>query len=134
MSRARGPAGRPGAARNGTASTKALASQERSDCEWRRSKNYYRYTRVGQLHQWGGFRSTFYYASGSQADSEIGAAVAYGRAGFEARGETSVTKTTVGERGSIIRPPGPGAFSRYVQTRFLLLPRPPRQRLQPRPR
>jgi hypothetical protein len=66
---------------NGTTSTKALASQERSDCEWRRSKNYYRYTRVGQLHQWGGFRSTFYYASGSQADSEIGAAVAYGRAG-----------------------------------------------------
>ena len=103
---------------NGTTSTRALASQERSDCEWRRSKNYYRYTRVGQLHQWGGFRSTFYYASGSQADSEIGAAVAYGRAGFEARGETSVTKTTVSERGSIIRPPGPGAFSRYVQTRF----------------
>ena len=102
----------------GTASTQALASQERSDCEWVRSRNYYRYTRVGQLHQWGGFRSTFYYASGSQADSEIGGAVAYGRAGFEVRGETSVTKTSVGERGSIIRPPGPGAFSRYVQTRF----------------
>ena len=102
----------------GQTSTKALASQERSDCEWVRSKNYYRYTRVGQLHQWGGFRSTFYYATGSQADSTIGGAVAYGRSGFEARGETSVTKTTVGERGSIIRPPGPGAFSRYVQTRF----------------
>ena len=102
----------------GTTSTTALASQERSDCEWKRSKNYPRYTRVGQLHQWGGFRSTFYYATGSQADSEIGGAVAYGRGGFEARGESSVTRTTVGERGSIIRPPGPGAFSRYVQTRF----------------
>jgi hypothetical protein len=104
---------------NGTTSTKALASQhERSDCEWVRSKNYPRYTRVGQLHQWGGFRSTFYYGSGSQADSEIGAGVAYGRGGFEARGESSVTRTTVGEKGSIIRPPGPGAFSRYVWTRF----------------
>lgn len=102
----------------GTTSTQALASQERSDCEWVRSKYYRRYTRVGQLHQWGGFRSTFYYASGSQADSEIGAAVAYGRGGFEVSGETSVTRTTVGEKGSIIRPPGPGAFSRYVQTRF----------------
>jgi hypothetical protein len=102
----------------GTTSTKALASQERSDCEWRRSRNYYRYTRVGQLHQWGGFRSTFYYATGSQADSEIGGAVSYGSRGFTVSGESSVTKTRVGERGSIIRPPGPGAFSRYVQTRF----------------
>ncbi len=103
----------------GTTSTKALASQvERSDCEWKRSRNYYRYTRVGQLHQWGGFRSTFYYATGSQADSEIGAAVSYGTRGFQASGQTSVTKTSVGERGSIIRPPGAGAFSRYVQTRF----------------
>jgi hypothetical protein len=102
----------------GTTSTQALASQERSDCEWVRSRNYGRYTRVGQLHQWGGFRSTFYYGSGSQADSEIGAAVAYGRAGFELSGETSVKRTTVGEKGSIIRPPGPGAFSRYVWTRF----------------
>lgn len=102
----------------GTVSQEALASQERSDCEWVRSKNYRRYTRVGQLHQWGGFRSTFYYGSGSQADSEIGAAVAYGRGGFEVRGETSVTRTTVGEKGSIIRPPEPGAFSRYVWTRF----------------
>jgi hypothetical protein len=102
----------------GTGSTKALASQERSDCEWVRSKNYRRYTRVGQLHQWGGFRSTFYYGSGSQADPEIGAAVAYGRGGFELRSETSVTRTTVGEKGSIIRPPEAGAFSRYVWTRF----------------
>ena len=102
----------------GRASTTALASQERSDCEWTRSKNYPRYTRVGQLHQWGGFRSTFYYASGSQADSEIGGAVSYGRGGFEVSGETSVTKTSVDEKGSIIRPPGPGAFSRYVWTRF----------------
>jgi hypothetical protein len=102
----------------GTGSTKALASQERSDCEWKRSKNYPRYTRVGQLHQWGGFRSTFYYASGSQADSEIGAAVSYGRGGFQVSGETSVTRTSVGEKGSIIRPPEPGAFSRYVWTRF----------------
>jgi hypothetical protein len=102
----------------GETNTQALASQERSDCEWKRSKNYYRYTRVGQLHQWGGFHSTFYYATGSQADSEIGGAVSYGRGGFTASGESSVTKTRVGERGSIIRPPGPGAFSRYVQTRF----------------
>lgn len=102
----------------GTTSTEALASQERSDCEWKRSKNYYRYTRVGQLHQWGGFRSTFTYASGSQADSEIGGAVSYGRGGFTASGESSVTRTKVGEKGSIIKPPGPGAFSRYVQTRF----------------
>ena len=102
----------------GETSTKALASQERSDCEWKRSKNYYRYTRVGQLHQWGGFRSTFTYASGSQADSEIGGAVSYGRGGFTASGESSVTKTRVGEKGSIIKPPGAGAFSRYVQTRF----------------
>ena len=102
----------------GETSTKALASQERSDCEWKRSKNYYRYTRVGQLHQWGGFRSTFTYASGSQADSEIGGAVSYGRGGFTASGESSVTKTKVGEKGSIIKPPGAGAFSRYVQTRF----------------
>jgi hypothetical protein len=102
----------------GTTSTTALASQERSDCEWVRSKNYRRYTKVGQLHQWGGFRSTFYYGSGSVADSEIGAAVSYGHKGFELRGESSVTRTTVGEKGSIIRPPGPGAFSRYVWTRF----------------
>jgi len=102
----------------GETSTKALASQERSDCEWKRSKNYYRYTRVGQLHQWGGFRSSFTYASGSQADSEIGGAVSYGRGGFTASGESSVTKTKVGEKGSIIKPPGAGAFSRYVQTRF----------------
>jgi hypothetical protein len=102
----------------GTTSTEALASQERSDCEWKRSKNYYRYTRVGQLHQWGGFRSTFTYATGSQADSEIGGAVSYGRGGFTASGESSVTRTKVGEKGSIIRPPGAGAFSRYVQTRF----------------
>jgi hypothetical protein len=75
-----------------------------------------RYTRVGQLHQWGGFRSTFYYATGSQADSEIGGAVSYGRGGFTASGETSVTKTRVGERGSIIRPPGP-ARSRATSRR-----------------
>jgi hypothetical protein len=102
----------------GTTSTRALASQERSDCEWVRSKNYRRYTKVGQLHQWGGFRSTFYYGSGSVADSEISAAVAYGRGGFQLSGETSVKRTTVGEKGSIIRPPEAGAFSRYVWTRF----------------
>jgi hypothetical protein len=103
---------------SGATSAQALASQERSDCEWVRSKNYRRYTKVGQLHQWGGFRSTFYYGSGSVADSEIGAAVAYGRGGFQLSGETSVKRTTVGEKGSIIRPPEAGAFSRYVWTRF----------------
>ena len=93
------------------------ASQERADCDWVRSRNHYRYTRVGQLHQWDGFRSAFTYASGSQADSVIGAAVAYGRKGFEARGERTITRSTVSERGSIFRP-NESRFSRYVQTRF----------------
>jgi hypothetical protein len=102
----------------GTAGVWAQAAQvQRADCDWKRSRNYYRYTRVGQLHQWDGFRSTFHYASGSRAESTIGGAVAHGRGGFEVSGSSSVTKTNVGERGSIIRP-NTGRFSRYVQTRF----------------
>jgi hypothetical protein len=93
------------------------AQHERAECDWKRSRNYYRYTRVGQLHQWDGFRSVFHYASGSQAESSIGGAVAHGRGSFVASGASSVTKTNVGERGSIIRP-NTGRFSRYVQTRF----------------
>ena len=94
----------------------AEASQ-RADCEWVRSRRYYRYTRVGQLHQWDGFRSTYRYATGSQADSTIGGAVSYGYKGFEARGESTVTKSSVSEKGSIFRP-NTSRFSRYVQTRF----------------
>jgi hypothetical protein len=102
----------------GTAGVFAEAAQhERADCDWKRSHNYRRYTRVGQLHQWDGFRSVFHYASGSRAESTIGAAIAYGDGPFEARGTSTVTKTNVGERGSIIRP-NAGRFSRYIQTRF----------------
>jgi hypothetical protein len=101
----------------GTAGVQAQAAQQRAECDWKRSGTYRRYTRVGQLHQWDGFRSVFHYASGSRAETTIGAAVAHGRGGFEVSGATSVTKTNVGERGSIIRP-NESRFSRYVQTRF----------------
>lgn len=95
----------------------AVASQERADCEWKRSRTYYRYTRVGQLHQWDGFRSAFHYATGAQADSYIDAAVSYGDDPFKASGERHISKTNQTEHGSIIRP-NTGRFSRYVQTRF----------------
>jgi hypothetical protein len=95
-----------------------VASQhERADCEWKRSRDHYRYTRVGQLHQWDGFRSAFHYATGAQADSWIGAAVSYGDDPFKASGERHITKTNQTEHGSIIRP-NKTRFSRYVQTRF----------------
>ncbi len=104
----------------GVTETRAVASQawDPAVCDYKHLGTYRRYTRVGQLHQWGGFSSTFTYASGSQADSTIGTAVAYGTGRLQASGEITVTNSTVGEKGSIIKPPKRGAFSRYVQTRF----------------
>jgi hypothetical protein len=98
-------------------SAAAFASQapHRADCEWVTSKTYYRYTRVGELHQWDGFRSTFYYATGSQADTDFSLAIARGTADFHSAGNYHISKTK--SHGSEM-PAAQGRFARYMQTRF----------------
>jgi hypothetical protein len=98
-------------------SATAFASQdfEPADCDWKASKPRYRYTRVGQLHQWSGFRSTFYYATADQADTDFSLAIARGDGNFQAGGWYHVSKTK--SHGSIMPAPK-GRFSRYMQTRF----------------
>jgi hypothetical protein len=94
----------------------SLSSSSRADCDWKRSRTYYRYTRVGQLHQWNGFSSSFGYATGGSADSNIGGAIE--RGGTWSFGATvHVTQTKDQEKGEIFHP-NRRRFSRYLMTRF----------------
>jgi hypothetical protein len=105
---------RPG---EGPSALTASQAPHRADCEWKRSGTYYRYTRVGQLHQWDGFDSTFEYATGGSADTNIGGAVDNG-SGFTATGASfHISKSTQQQKGQIFRP-NKRRFSRYVTTRF----------------
>lgn len=92
------------------------AAPHRADCQWVRSRNYYRYTRVGQLHQWNGFRSSFEYATGGHADSNIGAAIERG-GNWKVGASVHVEKTKDTEKGEVFHP-NRRRFSRYLQTRF----------------
>jgi hypothetical protein len=101
---------------SGAQAARQDATPHRADCNWVRSRDYYRYTRVGQLHQWNGFSSSFQYATGGHADSNIGAAIERG-GNWKVGASVHVEKTKDGERGEIFHP-NRRRFSRYLQTRF----------------